>query len=201
MKMKIKTLSALAILPIAALAITSCSRGPNVDTTTVVTTQPGVPGGVVVETHTITATVTGIDKTNRHVMLVTPDGFKQTVTAGPDVANFDQIQVGDQFKATLAEQLVVFVRDPGGVSGDGEASAVALAPVGAKPGALMVNTEVITAKVKSIDVEHQKATLEFPDGSTRTVKVRKDVDLSKQAVGAEVVIRTTEALAISLEKP
>jgi len=78
---------------------------------------------------------------------------------------------------------------------------VALAPLGAKPGVLMANTVEVTAKVKSIDVKHQKATLLFPDGTSHTFKVRKDVDLAKQTVGADVVIRTTEALAILVEKP
>ena len=96
---------------------------------------------------------------------------------------------------------MVFVRKPGESSGDGAAAAVALAPLGEKPGALMSNTVEITATVKSIDVEHQKATLLFPDGTSKTFKVRKDVDLTKQAVGAEVVIRATEAVAISVEKP
>jgi hypothetical protein len=59
----------------------------------------------------------------------------------------------------------------------------------------------ITAKVKSLDVKHQKATLLFPDGTTKTFKVRKDVDLTKQTVGTDVVMRVTEAVAISVEKP
>ena len=201
MKTSIRILSTLAVLPVATLALISCSREPKGESAGLVATQPGVPGGVMVETYQLTATVTGIDKASRHVTLVTKDGAKQTVTAGPEVANFAQIQIGDQFKATVTEQLVVFVRNPAGVSGDGAATVVALAPLGAKPGALMANTEEITAKVKSIDVEHQKATLEFPDGTTKTFKVRKDVDLTKQTVGAEVVMRATEALAISLEKP
>jgi hypothetical protein len=201
MKTRIQVLSAIAVLPVSILAFTSCSREPKGETTVVTAAQPGVPGGVVVETYKITATVTAIDKANRHVTLVTKDGAKQTVTAGPEVANFDQIHLGDQLTAMVAEQLVVFVRNPGGASGDGAAAAVALAPLGAKPGAVMVNTEEITAKVKSLDIEHQKATLEFPDGTTKTFKVRKDVDLTKQAVGAEVVMRATEAFAIALEKP
>jgi hypothetical protein len=50
-------------------------------------------------------------------------------------------------------------------------------------------------------VKHQKATLLFPDGTTKTFKVRKDVDLTKQTVGTDVVMRVTEAVAISVEKP
>jgi Cu/Ag efflux protein CusF len=73
--------------------------------------------------------------------------------------------------------------------------------VGAKPGVLMANTVEVTAKVEAIDLEHRKATLRFPDGKSKTFKVRKDVDMTKAKLGDEVVFRTTEALAITVEKP
>jgi hypothetical protein len=84
---------------------------------------------------------------------------------------------------------------------EGEAALVALAPKGAKPGGLMANTVQVIAKVTAIDLKHHKATLLFPDGTTKTVAVRKDVDLTKREVGEEVVIRCTEAVAIVVEKP
>ena len=59
----------------------------------------------------------------------------------------------------------------------------------------------VTAKVTAIDLKQHKATLQFPDGTTKTVRVRKDVDLTKRQVGEEVVIRATEAVAIVVEKP
>lgn len=65
----------------------------------------------------------------------------------------------------------------------------------------MASTVQVTAKVTAINLKHRKATFQFPDGSTRTVAVRKDVDLSKRQVGEEVVIRTTETLAIFVQKP
>ena len=43
--------------------------------------------------------------------------------------------------------------------------------------------------------------LQFPDDSSKTFTLRSDVDLNKQAVGQEVIIRTTDAMAISVEKP
>jgi translation elongation factor P/translation initiation factor 5A len=201
MKMRIQILGIAALLPAAVLTLSSCSTEPKGEGAVLTATQPGEPGGVIVETYQETATVTDVDKATRKVTLVTKDGTMETVKAGPEVANFDQIQVGDQVKVTVVGQLVVFMRKPGEPSGDGAAAAVALAPLGAKPGAVIANTVEITAKVESIDVKHQKATLLFPDGSSHVFKVRKDVDLTKQSVGAEVVIRVTEALAISVEKP
>jgi hypothetical protein len=59
----------------------------------------------------------------------------------------------------------------------------------------------VTAKVTAIDLKHHKATLQLPDGTSKTFAVRPDVDLTQRKVGEEVVIRFTEALAISVEKP
>ena len=91
--------------------------------------------------------------------------------------------------------------DEGETPTDGGAQLVALAPKGAKPGGIMAETTQVTAKVTALDVAHRKATLQFEDGTTRTVAVRPDVDLSKRKVGDQVVIRLTEALAISVKKP
>ena len=201
MKTKIQTLVIAALVPAAILVFSSCSTEPKGEGANLTAIQPGVPGGIMIETHKQTATVTGIDKATRKVTLVTKDGTKLTVKAGPEVANFNQIEVGDQVKATVTEQLVIFARKPGEPAGDGAAAAVTLAPLGAKPGAVMADTVEVTAKVKSIDLKHRKATLLFPDGTSHTFKVRKDVDMTKHSVGDEVVIRTTEAVAISVEKP
>lgn len=145
--------------------------------------------------------MTAIDAASRQVSLITADGKKTSFKAGPEVANFDQIQVGDKVKATVAEQLIVFVRKNGEPPSDGESAAVALAPLGDKPGVVMANTVEVTAKVEAIDLDHRKATLRFPDGHAQIFSVRKDVDMTKGKLGDEVVIRTTEAMAILVEKP
>jgi hypothetical protein len=201
MKQNTVNCAGLALLSAGMLAFASCSSTPTGQTNAGVAYQEGVPGGVVVETLKMIATVTGIDADNRKVTLVTPEGKKSTVKCGPEVINFDQIRVGDQLKITVTEQLVMFVRKNGEPANDGEAAAVALAPVGAKPGMIMANTVEVTGTVEAIDLAHRKATLRFTDGTSKTFKVRKDVDMTKGKIGDEVVFRTTEALAISVEKP
>lgn len=205
MKTNIQTLALAALLPAAILTFTGCSTESKSEAkpsgTSLIAVQHGVAGGVMVDTYKETATVKAIDKAARKVTLVTADGAKSVVTCGPEVANFAQIEVGDQVKAIVTEQLVVFVRQPGEPAGDGAAAALVLAPLGDKPAGLIANTEEITAKVKAIDVKHRKATLLFPDGTSKTFKVRPDVDMTKNKVGDEVVFRTTEAVAVSVEKP
>ena len=201
MKPNTLKLTTLALLPAALLTFTSCSSTPKIEPTTTAVYQQGVPGGIIVETYKNTATVTAIDAANRKVTLVTPDGRKETFKAGPEVVNFDQIRIGDQVKATLTEQLAVYMAKDNPPASEGEAALVALAPKGAKPGGLMANTVQVIAKVTAIDLKHHKATLKLPDGTTKTVAVRKDVDLTQRQVGEEVVIRCTEAIAIAVEKP
>lgn len=194
-------LTVLALLSVALLTFTSCSSAPKGEASTAAVYQEGVPGGVFVQTFKTTATVTAIDAASRKVTLVSPDGKKTTVKAGPNAVNFNQIRIGDQVTATVTEELVVSLAEAGAAANDGAAKLVALSPVGAKPGLLMADTVQVTTKVKAIDLKHHKATLEFPDGSTRTVAVRPDVDLTRRKVGETVVIRSTEAFAILVEKP
>ena len=191
----------LALLPGAMLAFTSCSSTPKLEPTTTAVYEPGVPGGIIVETYRNSATVTAIDAANRKVTLVTPDGRMETFKAGPEVVNFDQIRVGDQVKATFAREIVAYLRKAGAPRTEGEAAALALAPKGAKPGIMMANTVELTAKVKSLNLKRHRATLEFPDGKSKTFDVRPDVDLTQVKLGDEVAIRATEALAISVERP
>ena len=205
----------LVLLPATALMLGSCSSepkqesppeaapvgGPKGEGAVLASYQPGVPGGVLIGTYQETATVTAIDREKRKVTLVGRDGTMGVFKAGPNVVNFDQIQIGDQVKATVTQELVVFVRKSGEPSSDGGMTTIALNPAGEKPGALVADTLEVTAKVTAIDLKKHKATLQFTDGSSKTFSVRPDVDLTKQKVGQEVVIRTTDAVAITVTKP
>ncbi len=201
MKNQILELTMLALMPAALLTFTSCSSTPVGQTTTAATYDSGVPGGIFVQTFKNSATVTAIDKANRKVTLVSPDGKKAMVKCGPEVINFDQIQVGDQVKATQIEELVVSLAAAGAPPSQTAGALVVLAPEGAKPGGVVAETTHLTAKVKVIDLKNHKVTLQFPDGTNKTFPVRKDLDLTQQKVGAEVSIQRTEAVAIVVEKP
>lgn len=204
MKSKALHLSPLALLPAALFVLASCSSTPTPPpdqaTGKFVYTE-GVPGGVAVATRKMAANVTAIDTANRKVTLLTADGKKTTVKCGPEIINFDQIRVGDQLKVTVVEELVAYLAEAGAPPSDGGAAVVLLAPKGARPGGVVAAVQQVTAKVTAIDLKKHQATLQFPDGSTKTIAVRRDVDLRKRMVGEEVVIRYTEAVALSVEKP
>jgi hypothetical protein len=193
----------LTLAPAAMLLLTSCSTSspPPGQTTTTTSFEAGVPGGVMVQTHKLRATVTAIDTANRKVTLVTPDHQSTTVKCGPEVINFDQIQVGDQLRVKITEEIAVAMATPGTPADNTADAVVVLAPKGAKPGGIAAGTVQTTAKVSAINLKKHKATLQLPDGTSKTFAVRPDVDLTQRHVGEEVLIRITEALAISVEKP
>src|SRR5687767_11484032 len=89
------------------LVLTSCSNTPpppQPQGTASLAYQEGTPGGVIVNTVNVTATVTDINQSKRKVTLLGPDGKKFTVKVGPEAINLDQVRVGDQVKATVTEE-------------------------------------------------------------------------------------------------
>jgi hypothetical protein len=199
--MKIKQLSwaALAFVPAAILTLTACKSTPTGETTTTSTIQQGQPGGIVVKTHKTKATVTGIDRDDREVTTVAPDGKKTKFICGPEVRNFDQIRVGDQVKATVTEKVAVSLLDPGLTRTSSQSSVVALSPKGEKPGVVWANVVETIARVEKLDLKKREVTLRFPDGDSETYEVRKDVDMSRARLGQEVSIRSTKAVAVHVE--
>jgi hypothetical protein len=50
-----------------------------------------------------------------------------------------------------------------------------------------------------MDTTLRTATLQLPDGSERTIKVRPDVEMKTEYLGRQVVLRVTTAVAISVQ--
>ena len=97
MKHQTAGLIALALLAAAPFTLTSCSSTspppPPVGSANITYTK-GQPGGVLVQTVKVSATVTAIDQAERQATLQGPDGKKFTVKVGPVAVNFDQVRVG-----------------------------------------------------------------------------------------------------------
>jgi hypothetical protein len=157
-------------------------------------------GAMVVETLTTTATVTAIDASKRKVTLTTPDGKKNTFKAGKNV-NLGQLQVGDRITASVTEEVAVFLRKPGTPTSAGAGAAVAVAARGNEADVLTAETQEVTAKVTALDAKHHKVTLQFADGTTKTLKVGKKVNLADVKVGEDVTAQVAEAVAIVVQKP
>ncbi len=188
----------------AILIVTSCSSirpadEPLGETTRATVHKEGVPGGVIVETTAINASVVAIDATNRAVTVAVPDGRQKVIGCGPEVANFGQIRVGDRVNAIITSELVLALttEDLPAV----EAGLAALAPRGSKPGGVLAQTQEYTATITGINRSRREVTLRLPDDSTRTFPVRPDIDLSARKTGQQVAIRVSVAVAIEVTKP
>ncbi|MES2659085.1 MAG: hypothetical protein V4689_10745 [Verrucomicrobiota bacterium] len=190
---------ALALPAVALLALASCSTSiPGEQSTTV---KKSATGTTVVETYKATATVTSIDTANRKLTLRLSNGKRKIVKCGPEIVNFPSINVNDRVNITITEELAVYLdkgKPAAGASGD---AMVALAPVGAKPGAVMAETVQATVKISAIDTSARKVTFRTSDGETETIKVGDHIDLTKVKVGDSVTIRRTEAMGILVETP
>lgn len=159
------------------------------------------PAAMVVATATTTSTVESVDADARTVTLKNPDGTVNTYKLTKDVTNFDQIHPGDQVQATLLDAMAVYVRKAGTPPSAGERGMVALAPKGAKPGVVMADTKEVTDKIDAIDTTKQTITLQGVDGKPQTLKVGPNVDLADLKKGDDVIVRYTQAMAITVAKP
>jgi hypothetical protein len=192
--------SALLLLAAALLMLTSCASSPSVQKVSTTAYREGVPGGTLVETYKITVNVREIDPANRKVTLVAADGTSNTFTALPGDRTFDQLKVDEQVQATVTRQLVVFLRRNGAALNSAPMIDAGLAPDITKPDALKSDTVQRVARVSAVDRKHRQATLDFMDGTSQRFNVRRDVNLEQVQSGEEVVIRTTSAVVLTLEK-
>jgi len=192
-----KSLWLLALAGLVVSTTVGCQSGPKIETE--ITEGPG--SVVVVHTVRLQATVVAIDATHRTVTLQPRRGDPKTFRVNEGAVNFKQVRVGDEIHATVIEETAVTLVPGGTPPGVGAAAAVALAPEGAMPGAVMVNTVEAVATVVSIDGHEHTLTLEFLDGHTQEVHVGKHRDLSKVGLGDSVRVQITEAVAISVERP
>jgi hypothetical protein len=131
------------------------------------------------------ATVQSIDPDQRVVVLNFSDGVTATVKPGPGVKNLSEIRAGDKARATVAQELSIYVLKDGHLpDADGK-----LEPVS------------IDAKVLEIDRAYRLLTLQYANREVEVLKVGLDAKLSEMEAGNSVVIKTTELLAIKIRKP
>jgi hypothetical protein len=174
----------VALLVAATLALTGCWTAP------VASVQPkGEPrliqDAIVVEFVKTPAIVRSVDATARSIVLSTPgDSAAVSYRVGPGVRNLDQIKVGDGVRATITEELAVYVLRDGRLLGPGGV-----------PEAIASN-----ARVLSVDPSYRLLTLQFPNGHTEKLKVHRRVRLDEMAAGDAVVIRPVEILALRVRK-
>ncbi len=145
------------------------------------------------------ATVAAVDQKTRKVTLKDADGETVTITAGEEVKNLAQVEVGDKVSVEYLEMVAMEVMPPGDVEmGAMTTAAKKTAPLGEKPAGAVVQETTVMTVIDTIDKENELVTLKGPDGSTKTVKARNPANLEKIAVGDKVRVTYVTALAITV---
>ena len=150
----------------------------------------------------ITAEVVAIDRVDRTLALLGPEGNVVAVEVSHAARNFDQIRVGDQLRIEYYESVAIFLGKPGTQPDEDAGLVVARSAKGEKPGGYAVGAVDVSASVVGIDKKKRTLTLELPEGNVVTTEVDKSVKaFDKLKVGDVIHARLTKAIAISVEKP
>ncbi|MDD4893734.1 MAG: hypothetical protein PHW54_00270 [Candidatus Omnitrophica bacterium] len=163
--------------------------------------QPVEFGGVVMGLASGSATVQDIDYTTRIATLKFDNGDIKSITAGPDVRNFNQINKGDKVNINYAATAVLSIGGPAQPLAREDMTEVTRAPLGQKPAGSITESANISAVVKDIDYNNRLVTVEGPQ-RTVTLKIDpQEKDFDKIKKGDEVALYITESLTINVTAP
>jgi len=152
-----------------------------------------IPG----ESHTMTATVEGIEASNRSLTVKKTDGTYDQLYVPESFKAFDTLKIGDKVTARYYDNVVLNVKKPGEAAVDSSNSAVTRAAGGAAGTAAHQCT--ITATITAIDNTLPSISFSGPNGWKYTTRVEDKAALAKVKVGDKVDITWTQAMILSLE--
>ncbi len=196
MKNSIRQLAWFLLLPAACL-LAGCWTNPA--NPPAATADPSFAGGIVFNDEFDTsAKVTSVNQDTRQIILTFEDGTSTTNIAGPEVINFDKIQSGDHVKAHIGVEYGVFLVKNGLPPAAASSVLFAGAAKGENPAGLMVATHDSSALVLAADRSYRLLTLKFADGHVKTFKVPLPYTLERVSPGDNVILRTTDTVALRL---
>ena len=152
----------------------------------------------------VSAVITKIDPKTREITLEGSLGNFITLVAGPDIARFDELAVGDVVNATYTSSVSGELRAPTEaelaqpmVVLDAEAVS---APASQNPGAAVGVTIRAVCTIEGMNRITRTVMLKDPDGDFHLIE---DVDPAKMAgvsLGDTIIVTYTVAFALTLEK-
>jgi hypothetical protein len=192
-----------ALIFVTAVAGTAVSMSaqaqqkPTAEAAGVVASAPG--RGTIAEAVEVTASVQAIDKAKRLVTLKGPAGDVFVVHAGPEVKNFDRIQVGDLVAARYVQALTLQLKKGSGALREKvEGGDVASAKPGEAPAVVGGHKVTVIADVIAVDAKKQTVRLRGPE-RTVDLKVPNAEQFKLVKVGDQVEATFVEAMALSVE--
>lgn len=154
--------------------------------------------GELAEVVELQGVVTAIDPKVRIVAIKGGSGNDYQLQVGPEVANFDQLRVGDLVTVNYLEAVAVELKKlPSGFRERSEKVKVAHALPGQKPAAILGKSVRVVADVQAIDASNGRLTLRGPS-NTVELWVRNPNLLSGIKVGDQVEARYATGVAVSV---
>lgn len=193
----------LSLVALVAFAAAACAAGQGTAPAEAPPAAEAIEGlsFSATQVDTITAVVEAIDYDTREVTLVDDMGDVVTLTAGEGVRNLNQVSVGDVLIAEHLENITVEVfKGDGRGAEQAEMFSAARAEEGEMPGGVAIESVVVVAVVKAINLDDNTFVLEGPDGSLQEYQAMNPDNLRLAEVGDIVAITMTESLAIAVEK-
>ncbi len=152
------------------------------------------------ETAEVNGTITAIDAATRVVDLLGEGGNELSVTAGPEVRNFDQLKVGDTVTLSMTKALTLELKKGStAVISRTDDVAGARAESGEQPGGVIGRKVTIMAEVTAKDAEAQTVTLQGPERSIE-LPIQDPAQFALISVGDRVEATYVEAVAVSVEQ-
>jgi hypothetical protein len=154
--------------------------------TPVATVQPKreprlIQGAIAVKSVKDAAVVSSVDRSAGTIVLrARGRGETSTYKVGPKVSSLNDIRAGDVVRATVTEDLTVYVLRDGQLPG-------------------VAGTVAVDARVLAVDRSYRLLTLQYPDGQSERFKVPVGTKLEQMEAGDSVVIRPVAVLALRRE--
>jgi hypothetical protein len=152
------------------------------------------------ESKTAKVEVVAIERSTRSVTVKDDTGVYETVQAGPGMARFDQLKVGDTVTLRYYDNVVVRLKRPGEAAVDVDSASVTRA-AGAAPGATAATQRTMTVTVTSMDPKTSAVTVKGPNGYVYSRKVADKKVFAALKVGDQLDMTWTEAFLISVDPP
>ena len=197
----------LILVPAAMFGLASCASKPLATNLGPVHSYADEAGGIgyagqnLVQTTETNAAVISIDVPTRRLGLRYPDGRSTIYRAGPEVANFGKIKVGDQVKATVTEELGVSVVAADAATATTNQAAVFRSPTRQELGPKPIATMKFTGRILTLDPFERRVTIQLPGGTTLMIKVRDGIQMGALNPGDEISVLVTEAMTITIQTP
>jgi len=159
------------------------------------------PGGAMVESVSITATIEKIDSKTREITLKGPKGGLTTFIAGDEVKRFNELKKGDQVTFDYTEGVAIDVQKSTEAPKMVETQSVKR-DTGKKPGGTIETVGFLTARVDEIDYKTRVVKLALPEGQSLKFTVGDQAKrFNEVKKGDEVVVQYMQKLTIKVASP